>query len=153
MPSVSGNCRTNRSASAPLRHDAGANDGFRQGEKHLLGAISSAPTSSGGEPASSSPPHGSASAGVSGSVAKLEEEDERLRRENTRPARGNLVPFFIHIKRPQALEFMMHRSYHASNANRSSAQARTPLLIHPWRSRSCCSCWRGARRWMRSRTR
>ncbi|CAN6240529.1 unnamed protein product [Urochloa humidicola] len=86
-----------------------ANDGFRRGEKHLLGGIqrrkgtgaagpgaaiptgipiiSSPPTSSGGEPAvSSSPPRGSA-AGVSGAVAELEEENARLRRENARLAR------------------------------------------------------------------
>ncbi|PVH35730.1 hypothetical protein PAHAL_7G257400 [Panicum hallii] len=88
-----------------------ANDGFRRGEKHLLGGIqrrkgtgaggagggaaiptgipiiSSPPTSSGGEPAvSSSSPRGSA-AGVSGAVAELEEENARLRRENARLAR------------------------------------------------------------------
>lgn len=87
-----------------------ANDGFRRGEKHLLGGIqrrkgtgavaavpvpgiptgipiSSPPTSSGGEPAvSSSPPRGS-TAGVSGAVAELEEENARLRRENARLAR------------------------------------------------------------------
>ncbi|KAJ1272462.1 hypothetical protein BS78_06G203300 [Paspalum vaginatum] len=90
-----------------------ANDGFRRGEKHLLGGIqrrkgtgaggavaltspgiptgipiiSSPPTSSGGEPAvSSSPPRGAA-AGVSGAVAELEEENARLRRENARLAR------------------------------------------------------------------
>ncbi|CAN6276631.1 unnamed protein product [Urochloa humidicola] len=91
-----------------------ANDGFRRGEKHLLGGIqrrkgtgavgavgpgsaiptgipiiSSPPTSSGGEPAvSSSPPRGTAAAaGVSGAVAELEEENARLRRENARLAR------------------------------------------------------------------
>nr|CAB3487964.1 unnamed protein product [Digitaria exilis] len=87
-----------------------ANDGFRRGEKHLLGGIqrrkgtcaagpgsvlptgipiiSSPPTSSGGEPAvSSSPPRGAAAAGVSGAVAELEEENARLRRENARLAR------------------------------------------------------------------
>ncbi|KAG8083044.1 hypothetical protein GUJ93_ZPchr0014g47504 [Zizania palustris] len=93
-----------------------ANDGFRRGEKHLLGGIlrrkgtgtstaataggiptaipiSSPPTSSGGEPAvSSSPPHVAAiaagpAAGVSGAVAELEEENSRLRRENARLAR------------------------------------------------------------------
>lgn len=87
------------------------NDGFRRGEKHLLGGIqrrkgtgstgvgggaalpagipiiSSPPTSSGGEPAvSSSPPRGS-TAGVSGAVAELEEENARLRRENARLTR------------------------------------------------------------------
>ncbi|XP_062183727.1 heat stress transcription factor B-2a-like [Phragmites australis] len=85
-----------------------ANDCFRRGEKHLLGGIqrrkgtgaaapgiptaipiSSPPTSSGGEAAiSSSPPRGAAaSAGVSGAVAELEEENARLRRENARLAR------------------------------------------------------------------
>ncbi|KAF8651884.1 hypothetical protein HU200_063132 [Digitaria exilis] len=71
-----------------------ANDGFRRGEKHLLGGIQrrkgtgAAGPGSGGEPAvSSSPPRGAAAAGVSGAVAELEEENARLARELARARR------------------------------------------------------------------
>ncbi|XP_047070168.1 heat stress transcription factor B-2a-like [Lolium rigidum] len=88
-----------------------ANDCFRRGQKHLLGAIqrrkgigaglpapallptaipiSPTPTSSSGDPAvsSSPPPPGLPAPGASGAVAELEEENAWLRRENARLAR------------------------------------------------------------------
>lgn len=87
-----------------------ANDCFRRGQKHLLGAIqrrkgigaglpapamlptaipiSPTPTSSSGDPAvSSSPPPPPPATGASGAVAELEEENAWLRRENARLAR------------------------------------------------------------------